>query len=60
MWYVKSLENLYNAVDGDFLRRHHYFNCYNTSAMLIVRVIEIFWNTNGLFVRNPRFWMDTT
>jgi hypothetical protein len=23
MWYVESLENLYNAVDGDFLRRHH-------------------------------------
>jgi hypothetical protein len=22
MWYVESLENPYNAIDGDFLRRH--------------------------------------
>ena len=24
MWYVESLENLYNAVDGEPLRRHQF------------------------------------
>ena len=32
IWYVESLENLYNTLDGDFLRRHQCLMLYFSTS----------------------------